>query len=400
MDSTMVDNYQDLMDHYHGIKKSVRRKRHGHRYRDDEEDEGDAEGESDGQDYGNSWRQHATGLSQLSDGDYEGAEGRADEDHSEDEGDEDDRDFKDREEEYESSLKKRLKEGRGSSPCRVCYEAVKGQRANCQGYEQVGFICVHEYCAACEPRGVIGDCATQGPPGSAPDAFTGRCVLDSTTTATTTACPSLVEKFDCQEGVMRWREEWSMDKQLYCCQAHQLGCPTGLLESSSQSSSQASSGASESAYDYFEGSSDEDGAQSADATSSKGSSRSPEEECHYGLDDFERNWVASKKEYCCKRFSLGCKSEHVIPVDEATSHSLEQSGEDESDYATAEDYAQLRDSEYDYQGEKDKAHAAKASNKGSLGTGHGMAFSPTKTFHRGSEDTSGVPPVLVELFGR
>lgn len=375
-DTTMVDNYNMLMDHYKGIHKTVRNKNSRRHHVGKKADTGDDE-EEEGEDYGRQ-RLQVHSLHQLTDSDYEEAgdgqndeeessEGERDEDEDDEESeaegeeDEDDTDSEEEKEqavmkermeaenEYDKRLQRRVEHvGKGDSEdvakekrsCKECWEAVKSHysASQCSGYEQVGFICLQDQCAACEPTGPgsrIEECATRGPAGSAPDAFTGRCLADSSPAAAAAA------------GVQN--------------------SSTALLQASGrQVASQGAQGtAYDSSYDY-EG-------EHNDAKPKH--RRSPEEECHYGLEDFQRRWVDAKKEYCCKHFQLGCLVEHARALDPASAHSLQETG----------------------------SHDASAT--GVQGKASGMTSSSDSDDDSSSgtslmEDTNGVPPVLVEMFKR
>lgn len=342
MDSTMVDNYNDLINHYKGVKDAVRRKRHERRQIDGKDDDSEED-----YDYGHKNKLHAHALNQLTDTDSNEADQKEKEEStSEDE-------EYDYDEEYEKKLERHMKkehpgeEKQEKRHCLQCWEAKKSEypAGQCNGYEQVGFICLQDQCAACNPTGEnIEQCAKKGPPGSFPDAFTGRCVVDNETT--TTAAPGaskggLTELFDCQDGVMKWKTAWSLEKQAYCCEHHQLGCSDALMQASSEDST------------------------GKEGKRAWGTGRlAPAEECHRDLDDFERRWVDAKKEYCCKHFQLGCV-EHARAIDQASSHSLQEIG----------------------------AHVA---------GGREAAFTASKIASlappKKSDDAKGVPDVLVEMF--
>lgn len=56
-----------------------------------------------------------------------------------------------------------------------CWEAFLPDYPNCENYEDVGYYCVGQNCAATSPGGTPSMCAKLGPPGSAPDLTSGTC---------------------------------------------------------------------------------------------------------------------------------------------------------------------------------------------------------------------------------
>jgi hypothetical protein len=58
-----------------------------------------------------------------------------------------------------------------------CYDAYLPNHS-CLGYEEIGYTCVGDYCAALDPFGTPETCAVRRPEGYVVDPQSGRCVLD------------------------------------------------------------------------------------------------------------------------------------------------------------------------------------------------------------------------------
>jgi len=57
----------------------------------------------------------------------------------------------------------------------TCFEALKSNYPNCEGYEQVGYTCVEGQCAGLDVLGDRDLCARRMPPGTMPNSATGKC---------------------------------------------------------------------------------------------------------------------------------------------------------------------------------------------------------------------------------
>lgn len=92
--------------------------------------------------------------------------------------------------------------------------------------------------------------------------------------------------WDCQEGVEDWETGWVVAKAKWCCAHYKVGCLDGP------------------------GPPDRDAAPPSTRTTT---TEAPFN-CRVGLLSWEWGWSTMKKEWCCRRYELGCQDEEEAPL--------------------------------------------------------------------------------------
>merc|ERR1719326_2826209 len=69
----------------------------------------------------------------------------------------------------------------------ACWQSNPSKYPRCVGYTSVGYKCVGDNCAACNPKGSPAMCAKKAAPGLSPNPATGKCDLIGTAAKTAPA---------------------------------------------------------------------------------------------------------------------------------------------------------------------------------------------------------------------
>lgn len=117
------------------------------------------------------------------------------------------------------------------------------------------------------------------------------------------------EPFDCEEGLANWQGGWSDSKKEWCCKFKDLFCKNHNYYRGKKDYNHDHSDADHyhndghaptHMYDHFHVGSDLDGPAAPKF--------SGPHDCAAGLNNWQDGWAKGKKEYCCRRFQLGCEA--------------------------------------------------------------------------------------------
>jgi len=125
-------------------------------------------------------------------------------------------------------------------------------------------------------------------------------------------CPNVAtaSDFDCTAGVVNWKDWWSKTKKEWCCNYKNVACPWTTTSTTTVTSTitRTSTATTSTATTSSETSTSVTSTSKTITSTSTRTTSTTLYDCQAALKNWQNEWAAKKKRWCCDNEALGCDS--------------------------------------------------------------------------------------------